>query len=154
MEVKQYNREVKFWTKDAHRKMRNEVLRLVLNIGPGYENFYSATSQYSGEVNKIGFSFPYYMVFVHKGAGRGYGGNGFLNGKRKLINAFTKADGSKGTTNPSSVGKMGTGRRKPKPFFNPILEAKLPELGDIITDYKGTKAIDRIQNAFNKLKID
>lgn len=94
------------------------------------------------------------MVFVHKGAGRGYGGNGFLNDAKKMINAFTRADGSKGTTNASSIGKIGTGRRKAKPFFNPVVEAKLPDLANIITDYKGQKAIDRIQETFNKLKIN
>lgn len=124
--------------------MRNEVLRLVLNVGPGYENFYADTKQYGGEINRIGFKFPYYMVFVHKGAGRGYGGLASL--KR-----------FKDAGNSAAIWKqkrMGSGRRKAKPFFNPVIEAELPQLADIITDHKGQKAIDRIQNAFNKLKID
>ncbi|MBC8053731.1 MAG: hypothetical protein H7Y13_11770 [Sphingobacteriaceae bacterium] len=146
MEVKEFNRAVRFWSKGTLRKIRNEVLRMVLNVGPGYENQFADTKQYSGEINRIRFGFPYYMVFVHKGAGRGYGGKKARLDKKTY--AYVK------NRRQDSLRMMGTGRRIAKLWFNPVIEAQLPELASLITDYKGSKAIDIIQQAFNKLKID
>lgn len=137
MDTAKFNQEVRSWTSDSRRKLKNEVLRLVLNVGPGHDNLKSSNKSYSGEINQIGFSFPYYMVFVHKGAGRGYGGNktGFFTNKR----------GGKTATNPLSSGRMGTGRRIPKPWFNPVIEEKFPILAGLIAEYHGGKQIDNIQ---------
>lgn len=132
-----FNNDVAQWAAQSRRQMKMEVLRTVLNIGPGYHNLKSDVKKYHGEASKIGFSFPYYMVFVHKGAGRGYGGS-----KSGL---FTKADGSKGETSKSSLGKMGTGRRKPKLWFNPVIEERFPALADLVRNYHGDKVILNIQ---------
>lgn len=132
-----YNKDVGEWTAQSRRQMKMEVLRMVLNIGPGYENLKSGVGKYAGEVSKLSFNFPYYMVFVHKGAGRGYGGN-----KSGL---FTKGDGSKGTTSKTSMGRMGTGRRKPKPWFNPVIEERFPALAELVRNYHAGKVILNIQ---------
>ena len=135
--LSQYNTEVAGWTRDSTRKMKNQVLRLVLNIGHGYNDLKGTNSKYLGEANKISFKFPYYMVFVHKGAGRGYGGT--------KTGLFTNAKGGKGKTNPLSFGKMGTGKRVPKPWFNPVIEQQFPELAEIVTQYRGEKITLSIQ---------
>jgi hypothetical protein len=135
--VDQYNQDVSGWTRDSTRKLRNEVLRLVLNIGPGYNNLSGATKKYYGEASRIAFTFPYYMVFVHKGAGRGYGG--FKSGK------YTTATGGKRNTNQSSMGKIGSGQRQPKPWFNPVIEAAFPQLSEIVASYHGQKIMLNIQ---------
>lgn len=119
------------------RKTKNATLRMVLNIGPGYNQQKVGTKLYMGEANKITFSFPYYMVFVHKGAGRGYGG--LKTGK------YTLASGGKGITNPASMGKMGTGKRIAKPWFNPVIEQQFPALSDMVNDYQGEKITLNIQ---------
>lgn len=137
-----YNKDVTEWTAQSRRKMKMEVLRMVLNIGPGYENLRSKVGKYAGEASKLTFDFPYYMVFVHKGAGRGYGGN--------KTGLFSKADGSKGTTSKSSFGKMGTGKRRPKPWFNPVVEERFPALADLVRNYHGGKVVLNIQ----KILID
>ena len=137
MDINQYNAEVSDWTRDTRRKIRNQVLRLVLNVGPGYEQQKTSLRKYYGEINRIGFSFPYYMVFVHKGAGRAYGGS--KTGK------FSNKAGGKTATNPKSMGKMGTGKRVPKPWFNPVIDAEFPALENIITDYRGSKIILNLQ---------
>lgn len=138
MNLREYNKEVKSWTLGTRRKMKTRVLQLVTARGPADQNLYSQTKAYAGEINKLGFSFPYYMVFVHKGAGRGYGGI-----KTAL---FTNAKGGKGITNPKSMGKMGTGKRRPKPWFNPVIESNFPQLENIIVDYRAEKVILKIQN--------
>ena len=137
-----FNGDVKNWTQDSQRKMKNTILRMVLNIGHGYNDLKATNKKYMGETNKISFSFPYYMVFVHKGAGRGYGGN--------KTGLFSRADGSKGTTSPASMGKMGTGKRVPKPWFNPVVEAQFPLLSNIVATYRGEVIILTIQ----KILID
>lgn len=132
-----YNKDVGQWTSQTRRIMKNEVLRLVISKGPGYKNLQSSVQKYRGEASKLGFLFPYYMVFVHKGAGRGYGGNktGF----------FSRKNGSKGETNKASMGKMGTGKRIAKPWFNPVIEKRFPELANLVADYKGNSVVLNIQ---------
>lgn len=140
--VGQFNSKVTGWNRDAQRKMKNHILRMVLNIGPGYNQLKTSTRSYYGEVNRLQFNFPYYMVFVHKGAGRGYGG--------VKTGLFSRGDGSKGVTSRDSMGRMGTGKRVPKPWFNPVIEEKFPELADIITEYRG----DQIALNIQRLLID
>ena len=135
--VSLFNSQVSTWTKGTKRKMKLETLKMVVSRGPGVKNQRTAVRQYMGEASRIQFSFPYYMVFVHKGAGRGYGG-----GKSGL---FTNKKGGKSLTNKASMGKMGTGKRKAKPWFNPILEDRFPELADIISEYHGGKAMAKIE---------
>jgi len=132
-----YNKDVGQWTSQTRRVMKNEVLRMVLNIGPGYQKLKSSVQNYRGEASKLGFTFPYYMVFVHKGAGRGYGGN--------KTGLFTKKNGSKGATSKSSMGRMGTGRRIAKPWFNPVIEERFPALANLVAEYKGNSVVLNIQ---------
>lgn len=142
MNTSEFNQGVSAWSNGTKRKIKLEVLRQVLNIGPGHNNQQVAVRKYAGEASKINFSFPYYMVFVHKGAGRGYGGN--------KTGLFTRASGRKGTTNPLSMGKMGTGRRKPKPWFNPIVESQFPALADLVATYHGGKVMLKIEKILIK----
>lgn len=135
--LQEYNSQVSGWTRDTQRKLKNRILRLVLNIGHAYSDTKGSTRKYMGEANKISFAFPYYMVFVHKGAGRGYGGS--------KTGLFSRANGSKGTTSRSSFGKMGTGKRVAKPWFNPVIEENLPDLDNIIVNYRGEKITLNIQ---------
>src|SRR5438067_1895636 len=134
--LSQYNAEVPRWTRDTKRMIKNRILGEVLNVGYAYEHLESGTKRYMGETNRIWFGFPYYMVFVHKGAGRGYGGNGSRNGRHGIVHQYSRADGSKGQTSPASFGRMGTGKRQPKPWFNPVIEQQFPELADIVTNYR------------------
>lgn len=133
-----YNKDVRSWTQDTKRKIKREVLQLTAKYsGQGYAKQEAKTRLYAGEASKITFSFPYYMVFVHKGAGRGYGGS--------ISKQFTNAKGGKSATSALSFGRMGTGRRKAKPFFNPIIEQQFPALADLIANYKGDKVILQMQ---------
>jgi hypothetical protein len=139
MEIQQYNAEVSAWSRNTNRKVKLEIARLILKTSTGTAQSMqkSAVTKYGGEASKISFSFPYYMVFVHKGAGRGYGGS--------ITKQFSNAKGGKTKTNTNSLGKMGTGKRKAKPFFNPVVEDAFPILADIIGTYHGDKVIAKIQ---------
>jgi len=133
-----YNREVSNWARDTRLKLKKEFIQLTaVYSGQGKEGVNVKTAKYAGEASKISFAFPYYLVFVHKGAGRGYGGS--------ISKQFTNSSGGKSKTSATSSGKMGTGKRVAKPWFNPIVENQFPDLANIIVDYHGDKVIARIQ---------
>ena len=72
----------------------------------------SKTKRNYGEIDTITYSFERHGVFVHKGVGRGYEAQGgFVI--RTAKGPLTKA-------------------RKPVEWFNPILDAYIPELADEI----------------------
>lgn len=142
MSVESFNKEVGQWGNVTKRKLKLKVLQLISSKGPSSSQQQVSVKKYAGEASKIDFSFPYYMVFVHKGAGRGYGGN--------KTGLFTQKNGKKGMTNKGSMGKMGTGKRVAKPWFNPVLEEQFPQLAEIIADHNGVKILEKIQKILIK----
>jgi len=75
----------------------------------------------SGEIYRIRFKFQRQGVFVHKGVGRGYRASG---------NQVVK------------VSKTPGFKRLPKPWFNPVIKASLPELEQIVVNYAKTAVIN------------
>lgn len=142
MSVENYNKDVNQWAGATKRKLKLKVMQLVAHRGPGLKQQKVSVKKYLGEASKIDFAFPYYMVFVHKGAGRGYGGN--------KTGLFTQSNGRKGKTNPNSMGRMGTGKRQAKPWFNPVLEEQFPALAELIANYHGQKVIAQLQKILIK----
>ena len=74
-----------------------------------------------GEIYRLGFSFAREGIFVHKGVGRGYvmrSGVVFKTSKTPGIN------------------------RRPKPWFNPVVESFIPELEQIIKEYTETAILN------------
>ncbi|MGY4385629.1 hypothetical protein ACVWYN_002675 [Pedobacter sp. UYP24] len=136
--VDKYNQDVSKWTRETKRQLKLEVIKLTTQYsGHSRSDLDAKVRRYAGEASKINFAFPFYMAFVHKGAGKGYGGS--------KTGLFTRANGSKGTTNASSMGKMGTGARRPKPWFNPVVEERFPRLEELVAVYHGGKVALNIQ---------
>lgn len=134
----QFNQDVSKWTRKTKRQLKLEVIRsTVIYSGHARKDLDAKVRRYAGEASKINFAFPFYMAFVHKGAGKGYGGS--------KTGLFTRTNGSKGTTNPNSMGKMGTGKRRPKPWFNPVVEARFPALEELVAVYHGGKVALNVQ---------
>ena len=79
------------------------------------------------ETRSVGFSIARHGVYLHQGAGRGYGG--------MVGSKWTDKYDKKHTTNPKSLGLQGTGSRKPEHWFNDIIRNNMPELADIVADY-------------------
>jgi hypothetical protein len=132
-----YNKDVSGWSRDIKRRLLMKVVQLTaVYSGHATKDLKTSVKKYAGEASKIEFSFPYYMAFVHKGAGRGAGGH--------KTGLFTRANGSKGKTNPNSMGQMGI-KRRAKPWFNPVVAERFPVLADIVAGYHGKKVILNIQ---------
>ncbi|MCX6267671.1 MAG: hypothetical protein NTW16_09985 [Bacteroidetes bacterium] len=74
-----------------------------------------------GEIFRLGFSFAREGIFVHKGVGRGYN---MVNG---MVVKTSKTSGF---------------NRKPKPWFNPVVESFIPELEQIIKEYTETAIVN------------
>lgn len=74
-----------------------------------------SSGQQDGAVNRVSIKFPRVLIYTHKGAGKGKGG---AKGSKWLDKYNVEK-----STNPESLGKMGTGNRKAKPFINTILDS-------------------------------
>lgn len=82
---------------------------------------------FHAEPYRIGFRFARHGVHLHFGASRGYGGD--------IGSRWIDRLGNVKQTDPQSLGKAGTGQRKPYDWFNPVLERSLPALADIAASY-------------------
>lgn len=77
-------------------------------------------------INRIGFRFKPEGVYVHKGVGRGYQMQG---------NSVVRT--AKGKPNPQE--------RIPKPWFNPVIAAFIPDLEKIVGNYYSTAVINSVR---------
>lgn len=91
-----------------------------------------------GVIERISFKFPRSLIWTHKGAGKGMGGS--------KGSSWTDAQGNRHSTNPRSLGKAGTGKRKPKEWFNKVVEAStgVDELATIVAEETGDAIINNI----------
>ncbi|SDM40998.1 hypothetical protein [Pedobacter antarcticus] len=145
-----YNRDVRSWTKDVKRKLQLNILQMTsVYSGRAKKELESSVKNYAGLASKIGFTFPFYLVFVHKGAGRGYGGSGHQFGGN-TVHQFTRRDGTKKATNSTSWHKMATGKRVAKLWFNPVLEEKFPVLSNLVTEYHGDRVLQGLERILVK----
>lgn len=98
--------------------------------------------RYNGKINGVGFAMPQHAVFVHKGVGRGYpidasGGKalGLTNSrKRKALEARGYNKRAIGRF-LSMSDKLGAKSRKPKPWFNPVIDRAVPVLADTVAKH-------------------
>ena len=89
---------------------------------------------YKLETRSVGFTIARHGVYLHQGAGTGYGG---LTGGK-----WTDKYGTLKHTNPTSYGKQGTGKRKPEHWFNSIIQKNMDELIEIVADYSLDLAVN------------
>lgn len=96
-------------------------------------------ARYKGSIIEvISFKFPRSLIYPHKGAGKGRGG--------LLGSTWYDKYGLKHTTNPNSLGKMDTGGRVAKPWFNDAIEAPtgVDELATIVAEESGDAIINKL----------
>jgi len=104
--------------------------------GPSLPKIKGATKEHDGQVDQLSIKFRRSLIWTQKGAGKGRGGN---KGS-KWVDKY----GATKTTNPKSLGKMGTNGRVEKPFINNVLDSEkgvekiattaAEELGDAIVN--------------------
>ena len=91
-----------------------------------------------GIIEMIGFKFPRTLIWTHKGAGKGRGG--------LLGSVWYDKLGIKHSTNTESLGKMGTGGRVAKQWFNDTIEANtgVEELANIVAEESGDAIVNNL----------
>lgn len=91
-----------------------------------------------GIIEVVSFKFPRSLIWTHKGAGKGRGG---LQGS-----VWYDRLGIKHSTNPESFGKMGTGGRQAKPWFNNAIEAPdgVEQLATIVAEESGDAIVNNL----------
>lgn len=122
-EKQQMNQAVKEWTSKVFNNLKNEYEQLNIkhvarspSPAAAKDSMLTNMGYGQGLVRRIGFKFPKHMVFVHKGVGKG-----------------VKA---------ADVGSKGT--RRPKEWFNPVIEQAMEDLGDIVADHCGDMVVKNL----------
>lgn len=130
------NVEVKDWSTASVDEIRMALVGIgAKKSGRLIRELKVRLAQQFGSVNRITFSFPRHLVWLEKGASKGYGG-------AKGSTWFTQGERRK--TDPRSLGRMGTGARPARPTFNRIIDKRLPILLGIMQRHyadAGVKAI-------------
>ena len=137
--LNRFNRRVKEWgtkvegqlkasaeTHFAHRAS-DQVTTEFPRLSESIKTNIRFDKQYKLETRSVGFRLARHGVYMHMGAGRGYGG---LTGAK-----WTDKYGKLKTVNELSRGKMGTGNRQAVHWFNDVITNNMEELADITAEY-------------------
>jgi hypothetical protein len=112
----QRDREIQAWGKRSHGRLKTQIKSAGIKKYTGSLSRYMRDRYFrrAGILNAVGFKMPRHGVFVEKGVGRGY---------------------------PAGHSKLG---RKPKPWFNPVMEMEVPRLANIAAKHGVDIAAKRI----------
>jgi hypothetical protein len=137
LDTTRWNDEAKLWGRGTNEALKQAWSGLgARRTGLLLRELRVRTGMQYGRVNRVTFAFPRYMVFLEKGASKGYGG-------KKGSTWSTK--GTKRKTNPASLGRMGTGPRQARPGYNPTMEKRVPILAELLAKYYADMAINNIR---------
>jgi hypothetical protein len=147
----EYNSRIAGWGSDVASKIRSSI-RSLTNKGKGalVRSLRMKTGKDFGEINRIGYSFNHYGVFVHKGVGRGYimqGGvvvRGYKPGK--VLKAMA-LNSNKSLS--SKVLTSGTINRKPKPWLNPVIDDNIETLANMVAEMRADQAVNATRIKIN-----
>lgn len=122
IDLERYNQRVQDWTLSFVSDARNTAAGMGIShrdgspsAGPSLSKIKGRVSIRDGVAEKVAVKFPRSLIYTQKGAGKGRGGS-------KGSKWIDKYGNSKKTAS-KSLGKMGTGGRTAKPFFNTALDS-------------------------------
>lgn len=140
LDIEAQNIAVANWFNDTLQDIKNRYISLIRGperSGDGLDSLKVRTYRTDGEIDHGGFKFNRYLIFPHKGAGRGFGG--------ATGSTWYDPRGLQHSTNPESFGKMNTGSRHAEEWMNPVLDEDVPKLADIVAGFKADLAVKQIQ---------
>lgn len=135
--TQKFNDDVKKWVDQTTSSLKTSVRSMVANdisLSASLKGKVYFDRTYGKEANRIGFSFSREGVFIHKGAGRGQGGY--------IGSHWIDRHGQRKERVPESAGLQGTGNRRPIRWFDPVVDRRLSELADIVSEYSATMQIN------------
>lgn len=135
--VDRFNRNVRNWGRTVNAALKSSIASWIdhdTNLSKSLKQNYrhwGKTPQVGQEITSIGFGFEEAGLYVHLGVGRGYNREG----------------GTVVVTKTHNRDKM---ERKPKPWFDPVIEQHIPALEKIVQDYCGTLFINTTHILINR----
>lgn len=145
LNLDRFNERIRSWGKSTVKSMQQsgDAAGIVHRSdspsnGPSLKKLKDGYREQDGAINRISIKMRRTLVYTHKGAGKGRGGS---KGSR-WIDKY----GNTKSTNPKSFGKMATGGRKAKPFFNQVLEstAGVDEVASIAAEELGDAIVNNM----------
>ncbi len=135
--TREYNKEVEEWSADSRRMLRTNIAYFVENdiaLSDSIRDNVYYNRRGGKEAQRVGFSFLREGVYIHKGAGRGQGG--------VIGGSWIDRHGKRKTRAASSAGKMGKGNRYNQEWFDTVIDRKLPQLADVVSNYSATLQVN------------
>lgn len=135
--LNEFNKDVEDWSEQSKQALRisiNSMVKRNVYLSDSLKANVYYDSKYAKEASRVGFSFAREGIYIHKGAGRGQGG--YIGGR--WIDRY----GTQKTRASSSAGLQGTGNRKPIRWFDPVIDNRLPQLADLVSNYSATMQIN------------
>jgi len=127
--VNDFNAKVRAWGDSVRGDLKSAISQLITkdselskSLKNTYYNGKKRNSDPNIEIDRLGFSFRAEGVYVHLGVGRGY----YRNGGVTLRNERNRSKNI----------------RRPKQWFNPVVKARMEELGTIVQEYYSEMVIN------------
>lgn len=148
--VDQFNDKVRGWSVSRRSGMSGRAPQSGVSKKAGDEPELKSsikTSVYKvyGVSAAVRFTFERHGIYVHYGAGRGYGGT---NGSGWIVK-----DGKRKKTAESSRNKMNTGNRHGTDWFNVEIRTGIAELADIAQEYYADMSLDYMLEKMGRAQI-
>jgi hypothetical protein len=116
------NNNIAGWAGDRVLELKAEIqkqgirhIQRSASPRPSANSLKKSTRKTAGLISRIGFSIPRHMVYVHKGVGRG-----------------------------TTIEQVGNTKRKPKPWYNPVIDKNIDKLADIVAEGIGGSIINNL----------
>lgn len=141
MSYSERDQAITSWGRETIPQLKREMRSLGIRRYTGAMESYLKNRYYRREnrITSIGVAMPRHAVFVHKGVGRGYpmGSSGKSKGQKALnllSRGYNKATVARTVGRISNAEKMGKAR-KPKPWFNPVMDRRIPALASEVAKH-------------------
>ena len=137
MTVEEFNSAVSKWAKTVEASAKGKLTVSTSTYSGDLLKGFTSSLKYSREgfdARSVSFKFAQHGVFVAYGVGRGWN-------RRK--------DGSVQVT-----AKNSKKPRTPKDWLDSVIESHIQDLGDIVGEYYGDKAMESLLAQFDRIKIN
>jgi hypothetical protein len=116
------NSRIVGWSKNTLQLLKGEINALGIRHAANSrspkaaeKSLVARTPKKAGLIERVSYIMPRHMIYVHKGVGRG-----------------------------TKISQVGSTNRKAKPWFNPVIEANIDALADIVAEEIGSGIVNNI----------
>lgn len=124
-ELQKMNQDIKDWFADTEKGLKQKFDELDIqhvkrspSPSASRDALENITRKRLGLIYKGSFKFPRHMVFVAKGVGKGV---------------------------PAGIAGTSATQRRPKDWFNSVIDAKIDSLADTVAEHNANLSADRIK---------